>query len=1017
LDDERGRFVSIGYCYKLQLHGQHSIAIQGIQGKPHAHTWYLSIYVQYHDDFSLVNQAEEILKQVLDPYQNQYLNSLAPFDQIDPTLENIGEQLFRQLEQVLQGHQIKIQRLEISETPVRIYVVDAKTLSPENKNSNLPLSGFLQGLIRYTKDEMAFRTSDKEERLALKSQEPLLNDAREESGRKDEAKTPVSPVQIPTTQVRTSWRTILLAILTLLGSTVLLLVYVNLRGQYPWGSDSFGHVFKADLLYHSIKAGVYFPQYTELWYNGIQPFRYWAPLPYYILAAFQFLAGGNAIEAYNLFIGFCFLFGALGWLLWGVQEKRVGLSLVFGILWFCFPDNVRVFFSEGNIPRVVITVILPYFFFVLWRFIEHKKKGTLIWVLLLMATICLVHLMIAAMMGITVFLFLLYYGIANKTFVRPMQALFAMLLGISLCGIWLYPALQGGIMAMDQSAVSEVMKELTFPITQSLNPLLRFHNIELYYFGAAFVLISIFGLCFSNRKSIPGFLTLITIFLGTTTAFVPILMKLPFNQLLWMMRFTPVAYAVFVLAFVTWKSLKRYVTILLILLLVVESGISFHLLAFNSNPSKDLLNMLDQAAEMTNQRIAILDGSEFGSLPSYYLCSGAEPVSYSYGWAWQGAATAENLVLLNTALEKECYDFLFDRCLEAGCDTVLVKKDKVKVLEKLNTAAKRIGYQLEKEFQNGYLYHMKTLNNFGLKSKYQGLALGLSARNIVLEFPDFEIGNSNVLDDYSLDELLQHQVIYLSGFEYRDQKKAERLVLDAAAQGVKVVIDMNRVPTVAITNRMTFLGVTAQPIQFENKLPDLHFRGLTYFPIHFQEENKIWNTVYLENVPNPRGFSWFGGNKLTFIGEHSNQNITFIGFNLLFHGIANDDPLVIDMFGTAIEMLKDTLPERTIVPINIEYKENKISIHSVQGDINTTLANLDVFHANAETYSKHNYLYVTEPDTELSIQYPYWQEGAAVSIAGLVASVLFFYAVWRRKGREASEKTDSDRSPSPASME
>jgi 6-pyruvoyl tetrahydropterin synthase-like protein len=1013
------------YSYQFYLYAQHSVSISGRAGFAHPHTWSFIANFGAHKSFSKFTEIEEIINEVIEPYQNCYLNEKEPFVKLNPTMENIGEVFYRKIEDVLKAREITIKGLEISETPVRTYVVDQTALSAGSSEvSKKQLSGIIQGIISYAEDTLteevqildrnalttAPQSQRQEERIILEKPEEI---APFETAKVEEIVQQEEPFSLTTDEQeafrkRPQWSQILFASLTILGSAVLIVWFVNLKGHYPWGSDTYGHIFKADLLYKAIKTGDFYPQYTELWYNGIQPFRYWAPIPYYVLAMFQFLTKGDSIAAYNVFIAFCFVAGAFGWLLWGIREKRIFLSTILGILWFCMPDNIRVFFSEGNLPRVIITVLLPYFFYFLWQFVEYEKKYALVAIILFTPLLCLSHLMITAMVGITVFLFMLYYGIANKTFLRPFQALVGMLLGISLCGFWLYPALQGGLMSMDSEAVSEVMKDLTFPFFQTLNPFLRFENVEIYYFGVSFLAISLIGLFLSNKKSFPGFLTLITVFLGTTTAFVPFLLKLPFNQLLWMMRFTPVAYAAFVIGLLLWKDLKRYAMVFMMLFLIFDSLISFQLLAHNANPVPDLKDLLDEAIKVTDQRVALLDSSEFGSFPSYYLTTGEKPVSYAYGWAWQGAQTAQNIVLLNTALEKEFYVFMFDRSLEAGCDTVIVKKDKVKDFDRLDAAAQISHYYLVKESSNGYIYHIKTPARFGVKTEYDGIAIGKSAPNIVIEFPAVEIGNSNYLDDYTLEDLLHYRVVYLSDFEYWDQKKAEQLVLDAAKQGVKFVIDMNRVPYQAVTNRMTFLGVTAQPIQFENQLPSLHFSGITYFPITFQEENRTWNTVYLENVPNPRGFSWFGGNKLVFIGEDTNPNITFIGFNLLYHGIVNKDSKVIDMFGTVLGMLKDAVPKREIVPIQVSIAKDQISIETQGGDIDTALANLDAFEADDGTYSKHNLLHVTKDEATIHIQSPYWKEGVAVSVVGLIASMLFMNKVLKSKGdkRDKNEKSN-----------
>ena len=71
------------------------------------------------------------------------------------------------------------------------------------------------------------------------------------------------------------------------------LIYVG--GNYPTGADTMCHIYKGDVLYHSIRQGNWYPLYDSFWYNGVQMMRYWAPLPVYFLAFCQALAGGNDI--------------------------------------------------------------------------------------------------------------------------------------------------------------------------------------------------------------------------------------------------------------------------------------------------------------------------------------------------------------------------------------------------------------------------------------------------------------------------------------------------------------------------------------------------------------------------------------------------------------------------------------------------------------------------------------------------------------------------------------------------
>ena len=979
--------LNMTYCLKFKLYAQHYIKIDEKPLDCHSHSWRIAVYIDANKQFEHFYKFEKIINELLDEYSNGALNDHPGFERLEPTLENIGEVLFSRINLILKEYDTKLIKLEVSETPSRIYVVRNKYDRNDNPHVTITPQKFMNKLINNTV-ELSSKKYNIKNTVVIDTEAEEFEDINENEEPDMEYKSNNSEESYKNITLKT-----LGSILFILLSGIILILYVNRMGREPWGSDAFGHIFKSDLLYKSILEGDFYPLYTNLWYNGIQPFRYWAPIPYYIMALFQYVAKGDAVAGYNLFIYFCYVAGAFGWLLWGIKEKRILVSVVLGVVWFAMPDNVRVFFSEGNIPRVTIAFLLPYMFFFIWQFIEYNKKYALVAIIFTMALISMCHLMIAAMLGITTFVFLVFYGIKKGGIGRPLQTIFAMLLGISLCGAWLYPALQGGLMNIDAEAVAEVMKLLTFPFTQSLNPMLRFDNIEIYYFGISFFIVALLGVFLSNRKSSSGFLTVLTVFLGTTTALVPILIKLPLNQLLWMMRFTPIAYAVFSLSIILWKDIKKYAMVILLLIVIIDSGFSFKILAFNASPSADTVHMLNEAAAVADQRIAIMDSSEFGSFPSYYLCSEDNETPYAYGWAWQGATTAENIVLLNTALEQEYFGFMFDRLLELGCDTVLVKKDKIKDIDELSFQAGRSEYYLIMEFNNGLLYKRQTPKSFGMTVKYYGLAIGGSASLISLDFPGYQIGNSHVLDDYTLDELLQYEMVYVSGFTYRQKSKAEKLLYDAAHNGVKVIIDMNRVPNDPLSNRLSFMSVTAQPIQFENKLPNLHVKDVVYFPTTFKEEFRNWNTVYLEDVPNPTGFSWMGGNSLTFIGTGvgENENITYVGFNLLYHGMVNEDNMMVDIYAGVMGKNAETLPEREVFPTEITIKGDKIIIETPAENVNTTLANLDAFVSEQQTEGMHNLLIAKQTHTEIDITYPYLKEGIIISLTGLMLSIAFLW--------------------------
>ena len=83
----------------------------------------------------------------------------------------------------------------------------------------------------------------------------------------------------------------------------------------PSGNDVWGHMYKSEYLYKALKRGQIYPLYDETWYNGIQLYRYWPPLSYYITALLMCFTGGNVINAYYLLFGVYIFFGGLAFLL------------------------------------------------------------------------------------------------------------------------------------------------------------------------------------------------------------------------------------------------------------------------------------------------------------------------------------------------------------------------------------------------------------------------------------------------------------------------------------------------------------------------------------------------------------------------------------------------------------------------------------------------------------------------------------------------------------------------------
>lgn len=782
----------------------------------------------------------------------------------------------------------------------------------------------------------------------------------------------------------------------LVACALLMSWYVNRFGRYPWGSDTYGHLYKANLLYEEFQKGNWHVNYSAEWYNGFQPFRFWAPLSYYILAVLRMFTT-DMIGAYQLFFIFLFIVGGLGWLAWGVYTKRPWLAFFIGILWFFVPENLRILFAEGNVPFCTITSILPFLFLIFYRAVRERRIHLYIILSILMAIITLIHPMLTAMVGISFFLFCLIDSIVNKEMVHKCIVLIYAALGICLSGFWLFPALNGGIIGMDRDANLEVMALHSYPLTVSLHPFLRFNDIEIYYFGCSFALLALFGVLFGSKKQVTGFAAALLIMIGTTKLALPFLQNMPLVQVLWMRRFTAMAMVMILFSFLLWKNLRKSLMWMFILLLAVDSGASFYTVGFNREFPKGQAEDLDVAISAASQRIAMLDNSEYGSFPSYYLSYHGKQNKVKdqvFGWAWQGATTAQNLVQINTALEHEYYDILFDRTLEAGADTFVLKKNFVKNPEEMKEAAKQVGYELIKETPNNYIYKYPIEGNFGTKVQYDGIAIGKYAPNITYMFPQLLIGDKMNIDDYTFSELKNYKVVYISGLAYKDKKAAEQLVKRLADSNIRVVID-----TAGMTE--SFLNVNVQPISLQGEYGELYYKDKKIETTPFPKKSSDWRTNVISNTNYSDSQLYVNKQILNYISTSKNDNLIFMSLNIPYYTFLTKNEDTLKVLEDILQLKAYTLPKREVVPVSLKRNHNEVIVDSEQENVLVPIAAIDAFQTIEGKYEKMNqFMNVKTKHVKVHVGYPYMLQGVVLSVSALCIICSLSYGIYRRQRRE-----------------
>lgn len=770
------------------------------------------------------------------------------------------------------------------------------------------------------------------------------------------------------------------SLIIILICAIAVITYINRNGFYPWGSDTFGHLFKGQLLFDTLKNNNLFLNYSETWYNGFQPFRYWAPLPYYILAILNFISD-NIIFTFNLLIFLVFIVGAVGWLLYGYYLNRIWISLIIGLLWFFVPNNLRILFSEGNVPYVIINTLLPYIFLFLHKALKENNIKNYIVLSLLLALSTLVHAMLCAMISISIFFYLVFDFILNKDFRKNFIVLTYCFLGILLASFWLYSSTQGGLLSLDKNAVSSVMESQLYNMSVSLNPFLRLQDKEIYYFGLSFTLLAIFGILFKNKKEKTGVYVALLILLGTSKFAFPFLTVFPLNQFLWMNRFTSIAMAFILSSFLTYSYLRKELIIFWIIILSLDCFISAKVLTSSRTFPSDIAKELDIGLRVVSQRIALLDNSTFGSFPSYYLKYNSinKKGSQVYGWSWQGAGTSKNIVMLNTSLEKNYFNYLFDRSLELGADTLIIKKSFINDFEKLYTSAEIIGYKVVEENKYTITFKYPVDFSFGTSNEYHGIAIGKYAGNITYIFPKLYLGNSEYLDDYSFEKLQNEKLIFLSGYKYKDKNKAEDLLLKLSRNNIKVILD------IAGAEKNTLFDVIPQEIIVNSRFEEFSYKSKQLTLTQFPQNLSSWKTNFINVTRDKSNYAVINNKLINYLLKKDNDNLTFLALNLPYYSFLTKDENAISILEDLFDMKAFEIPRRNIVRTHIDLKEKNLFISCEKSNTIVPIALIDGFKNVYGDFKNFNNLILTNSkDLSFKIIYPYFYIGIIMSVIAVI---------------------------------
>ncbi len=816
-------------------------------------------------------------------------------------------------------------------------------------------------------------------------------------------------------------------------------------GNYLDGTDAMFYVHRGDFLYKSItREGNWFPLLDMAWYNGVQTWRYWSPLPAYILAGCQAIMGGSVNGGFLLFSGILYFLDAVVWLHIGRTHGRPWLGAFIGALWFFVPNtSVQMLFSEGVLARAMTMPVLPLLFVYVHDYFTDpdKRFSALPKIILCFLFLLWCHIGWGGMAAITLLIYVLFHALGQSKLPREQRVgglpmVVCVLLAFLLNGVALLPSLKGGITGIDSSAV---MATYFQGLRMSIDPFCfvgegvwnRWLYAEAPYYGLVALVMTLLGISCAKKDVKPGFATALTILLLSTPTAYQLLVYLPGNQYLWMTRFLSIALCVFLVALFFWRSLRKWVLGLFGVLFAVEVLCIIVLVTHSINPlSPDAYHdylaeemLIGRGKELATQRMSMVDPYD-SEIDGIYVSSsyGELTVPTSFGQGVQAAAQYRNIVNLNQAAEDEHYLYLFDRFLELGNDVVIVPNEfrpalggaSTRDLAQLDAAAARLGYGLADFNENYRLYKLRRApERFGVISTYHYAAIGTDAGTIAMGFPAVEELQGVVLDEYTFDQLKDYKTLYLAGFTYHDKAAAEDLVLRLSENGTRVLILADGVPDEENTGSKTFLGVSCNRVNFQNGYPALDtIDGVLYcdlFPAGYAED---WQTVYVNGLDEVWGkITDVPEGQMDFYGTVKNDNIVFIGLALTYHYSLTQDAAVGHLLSHALQVDPNALPQREIVPITVDYHNNVITIDSPKDNVNTTLSYHDIFRPDRDIREVNHLTVVDQGRTVIRLVYPYLLPSLAMTLVGVALTAGYLVVMKKRLRSLAQRQAQAESQP------
>lgn len=751
-------------------------------------------------------------------------------------------------------------------------------------------------------------------------------------------------------------------------------------GLYLHGDAVYAQMYKIEVIADSLERGVWFPAYAGDWYNGYEIFRYISPVAYLPVVIISNMFHADIHISICAFYGLMTFVSQLGFMLFGIREKKRAAAFLTGITFLFLPAAFSVTILEGSLDAVMSLALMPLCMFFLQDFLKQKRRIAIFPFSIVFSLILFSNYISAIAFGIVLVIYLIFYATASRLWKYAAAAIGNILILYMVMGYYLYPAVSGGLLARDNVIHGNIQP----PVSVSL------------------LVIAVIGLITADRKRIAGFLVAVLFVVLAFPVMEPVRKLIPSPVLGKTYWYLLSAVVVFLVTMLCWERL-RPVFLLIALCVIVGENIP-QILSLQdgdhiSEENQDIISdyLLEEAASCTDNRVVLMDLANLGAFPQWYFAS--RGVDTMCGWDFDSADTTRNLTALNEAFSDGFYDYMFDRMLLYGNDTAVILKELLEegAYNTLLAAAERNGYEVWTENEHALVFKAAAVDgSYGVITQYENMAIGADAAYVAYIYPSFAYGRSNCLDDYTIEELEQYHKLFLAGFTYHEKETAENMLKELSRKGTEIYIDMQHIPINALTGKNEFMGVYAQYVQFTEDFPILQNDNGNQFKLDFKAGGyEVWDTVYVSGCEEILKESVYENkNHLVYLGKNYEPNVTFMGFNLLYYYLSTHNQDLKRFLDEALELSSGNLHKPVIVPVQIEKEPSRITVHADADKVNCNLAAVDALAADRIISSEENLLVVNQGDTVFDVIYAERKEGMFLSIVGLVALGIMWITIY-----------------------